>query len=1090
MLCKAREDTRKVEYEVQRDRKGNAMTNLVGTTLGQYQIVELIGEGGMASVYKAWQPSLRRYVALKVLAPHLSSDVEFIKRFHQEAVSAANLQHTNIVTIHDVGTESGWHYIAMELIEGASLEGHIRSGQVFAMEQMVDVISQIGSALDYAHQRSFIHRDIKPANILIDASGRAVLTDFGIVKALSGSGLTAALTRAGTVFGTPEYMSPEQIKDEPLDHRSDLYALGIVCYEMLSGEAPFGGTTTHAIIYAQVNNPPPPLRHAGDLAVPAPVEAVVNKMLAKERTNRYYSAGEFARDLAQAVAGIMPAGISGETEVLGRPGTGTVVLPGTPPGMPVATVVQPAPTPMPLPVPAPARRSRWPLAVGAVAMVLILAAVAVIVVGGVNPLQSVQTALSLRSAQSALADGDYAAAVDEFSQVLESDPDNSEAIEGQLEAAASLAEAGDLNGAIEAYYAVWQVKPEDVRALQGLGRANEVKGEWGEAAKWYERWTQAATGDESAFLALGNARFNLEEHERAVAAYERADALGADAAEVDAHLGLAYYELAEYDQAIEHLQDAVSQDPDDFQLQRALGLAYYELAEYDQAVGHLQDAVSQESEDFQLQRVLGLSLYAQDQPEQAAEHLNKAVKLGAGRSGDELVDVHYALGGCYFEMQNYEQAITFYEQAQELDPEGEAVWAEGAQANLDEAYSELAQSVMEEALLDLDFSDIVTEGDETYAIAKTGQEVRIEGAVHLVDGPWEGSQALAVEEGTTNECKNPSVEIEAAFWSPASLGSVARTTDDARYGNASLRCSSGGDQSRVQGCYSGGVTTFSASIDYVVSGWYRLEDLPPGGNVSLRVHWKGGAHDNAATSVAVGTSKTGGWHRVSAVLTPDYNDRTDANFYLRIEEATGDGQSFLLDGFQIEQGQDYSTSYCDGAQGEDYSWSGTPHASTSTRALTYVQYQPSQVNLSSGAIAIWLKPGQFYNWPFIFGGHPPKFDSYLDMDGKVHFRIYDDESENGTRIAYVLGTGEANNWHHTVYIWSQSAIGGYNVWLYVDGVLRNQAANTYWPTSLPTNYTRLQAGTRRLVAEFIIFDRYLTAEEVAALYRVDVSASK
>ncbi|HUW11152.1 MAG TPA: serine/threonine-protein kinase, partial [Anaerolineae bacterium] len=274
--------------------------NLLGTTLGQYEIVELIGEGGMATVYKAWQPSLRRYVALKVLAPHLSDDAEFVKRFRQEAVSAANLKHTHIVTIHDVGAEGGYHFIAMEFIEGTSLDQSLRSGQAFAPDQVVDVISQIGSALDYAHQRGFIHRDIKPANVLIDASGRAVLTDFGIVKALSGSGVTSPLTQAGTVLGTPQYMSPEQVKDEPLDHRSDLYALGIVCYEMLSGQVPFDGTTTHSILYAQVNNPPPPLREFSGLDVPPPVEAVVEKMLAKERGARYDNAGEFARDLAQA----------------------------------------------------------------------------------------------------------------------------------------------------------------------------------------------------------------------------------------------------------------------------------------------------------------------------------------------------------------------------------------------------------------------------------------------------------------------------------------------------------------------------------------------------------------------------------------------------------------------------------------------------------------------------------------------------------------------------------------------------------------------------------------------------------------------
>jgi serine/threonine protein kinase len=331
--------------------------NLIGTTLGQYEIVELIGEGGMATVYKAWQPSLQRYVALKVLALHLSDNAQFVKRFRQEAISAANLKHTHIVTIHDVGTQSGYHYIAMEFIEGTSLQEHIRSGQTFAPDQLVDVISQIGSALDYAHQQGFIHRDIKPANILVDASGRAVLTDFGIVKALSGTGVTTPLTQAGTVFGTPQYMSPEQVKDEPLDHHSDLYALGIVCYEMLSGQVPFDGTTTHSILYAQVNNPPPPLREFSGLAVPPPVEAVVEKMLAKERGARYDSAGEFARDLAQAIAGVWPAGMGGM-------GTGTAVLGGTPPGMPAPPVRQPMGPPTPTPVPAAARRSRRPLVLG------------------------------------------------------------------------------------------------------------------------------------------------------------------------------------------------------------------------------------------------------------------------------------------------------------------------------------------------------------------------------------------------------------------------------------------------------------------------------------------------------------------------------------------------------------------------------------------------------------------------------------------------------------------------------------------------------------------------------------------------------
>ena len=163
------------------------MIDLVGTTLGQYQIVELYSQGGMANIYRAWQPSLQRDVVLKVLAPHLSSDEEFVARFHQEAVSAANLKHPNIVTIHDVGSENGYHYIAMELVEGISLEELVHSHGALPMEQVVDIIIQVGRALDYAHQQGFIHSDVKPANVLIEQTGRVVLTDFGIVRALSES---------------------------------------------------------------------------------------------------------------------------------------------------------------------------------------------------------------------------------------------------------------------------------------------------------------------------------------------------------------------------------------------------------------------------------------------------------------------------------------------------------------------------------------------------------------------------------------------------------------------------------------------------------------------------------------------------------------------------------------------------------------------------------------------------------------------------------------------------------------------------------------------------------------------------------------
>lgn len=306
--------------------------NLIGSTLGQYQILDELGRGGMAVVYKAWQPSLRRYVALKVLLPYLGGDPEFIQRFQQEAIVAANLNHSHIVTIYEVGQQEGRIFIAMEYVEGHSLEQLILEQGGLPLDRTVRILRQVAEALDYAHKRRFLHRDIKPANILITEEDRVVITDFGIAKALEGSGATARLTSMGTVLGTPAYMSPEQIQGLFVDHRSDLYAFGIVAYEMLSGQVPFDGTTT-ALLYAQVNNPPPAITRFAP-GLPIHVEWVIARMLAKQAGERFVSAGEFVEALASGGGAAAPAPAYGATVVPPSPSplprNGTAVMP---PGM-------------------------------------------------------------------------------------------------------------------------------------------------------------------------------------------------------------------------------------------------------------------------------------------------------------------------------------------------------------------------------------------------------------------------------------------------------------------------------------------------------------------------------------------------------------------------------------------------------------------------------------------------------------------------------------------------------------------------------------------------------------------------------------
>ncbi|MFC2037277.1 serine/threonine-protein kinase, partial [Chloroflexota bacterium] len=251
----------------------------------------------MARVYKAWQPSLERYVALKVLPQHFLHDAEFVTRFRREAKAAARLGHPNIVHIYDTGEANGQHYIAMEYLEGGSLGKRLAAGPL-PLDEAQSILAQVAQALDYAHARGLIHRDIKPANILFSADGRPQVTDFGIARAGDGT----QLTRTGIIMGTPEYMAPEQAEGQPLDHRADLYALGVVLYQMLTGRAPFRGTTPHATLHAVIYEPPPPPRQINP-GLPPAVEKVLLKALAKRPEDRFQRGAEMAAALQSTLHG-------------------------------------------------------------------------------------------------------------------------------------------------------------------------------------------------------------------------------------------------------------------------------------------------------------------------------------------------------------------------------------------------------------------------------------------------------------------------------------------------------------------------------------------------------------------------------------------------------------------------------------------------------------------------------------------------------------------------------------------------------------------------------------------------------------------
>lgn len=283
--------------------------NLIGQMLGEYRIVEEIGRGGMATVYRAYQPTLERYVALKVLPVYFQQDVEFLRRFHHEAKAAARLNHPNIVRIYGVGESRGLNYMVMEYADGGSLRDRLVAGKPLESAEAVHIISQVAAALDYAHRRGVIHRDIKPSNILLTGDGRVLLSDFGIAKVSE----LSQLTRTGTFLGTAEYTSPEQAESQPVDARSDLYSLGVVLYQMLTGRVPFSGETMQAIMYAHCHKaPPPPTRF--NRSLPKSVEAVVWKALSKRKADRFQSGQEMTVALRQAMRELVtqPAAAQGE----------------------------------------------------------------------------------------------------------------------------------------------------------------------------------------------------------------------------------------------------------------------------------------------------------------------------------------------------------------------------------------------------------------------------------------------------------------------------------------------------------------------------------------------------------------------------------------------------------------------------------------------------------------------------------------------------------------------------------------------------------------------------------------------------------
>src|SRR2546430_5020709 len=263
------------------------------TKIGKYEVIEIIGKGGMGVVYKAMDNLIERLVAIKMMTGGFAENPDLLKRFYREAKSTGMLQHPNIVIVYELGDHEGSPYLVMEYLEGEPLDKIIAARRDVSMVEKLGYMIQCCSGLGYAHQRGIVHRDIKPANLMVLKDGNCKLVDFGIARIGDNS-----MTRTGQVVGTISYMSPEQINAQVVDGRADIFSCGVMLYELLTGVVPFDGKDTASTLLKIIHEPPPPLKNFLD-NYPADLEDVIKRALAKDREDRYATADDFAFDLSR-----------------------------------------------------------------------------------------------------------------------------------------------------------------------------------------------------------------------------------------------------------------------------------------------------------------------------------------------------------------------------------------------------------------------------------------------------------------------------------------------------------------------------------------------------------------------------------------------------------------------------------------------------------------------------------------------------------------------------------------------------------------------------------------------------------------------
>jgi serine/threonine-protein kinase len=452
------------------------MSFAAGENVGAYRIVEQLGSGGMATVYKAYHAALDRYVALKVMHPAFKGDPNFLARFQREARVVAKLEHPNIVPVYDFSEHEGSPFLVMRFVEGETLKARLERARL-TLPEILDVVRPVGEALTYAHEQGVLHRDIKPSNIILAQDERVFLTDFGLARIVQAG--ESSLTRDAMV-GTPYYISPEQaVGQSDLDARTDVYSFGVVLYELFTGRVPFQSDTPFAVVHDHIYSPLPlPTSINPDL--PPELERVLLKAMAKETDDRYDSAVALVTAVKAAVTGVaaVPAA---------RPAS---VTPPTPsPPLDETVPARPAPTPPPTPVAAaPKPRNKWPwlLALGGLAALAMVAVVALFLIFGDGdeqdwedvPLADLEEQIMDDIAGELGTGRDLGDTLAELEAIVDENP---QAIEAYLEGAALLMQQGDFGTAIEVLHEGVMANPDVPILHLNLARALVADDSWEDA---------------------------------------------------------------------------------------------------------------------------------------------------------------------------------------------------------------------------------------------------------------------------------------------------------------------------------------------------------------------------------------------------------------------------------------------------------------------------------------------------------------------------------------------------------------------------------------------------------------------------------